>query len=164
MFTGFVITMLDVRFPLKLSVAVAPASVYVEPYSTVTGLPPFRVMTGGVESSVIARVVADEMFPDASRAVTERVFVASCVRFTDIKKLPPVAVPVAVVAPPVIVMVDSASAVPVIVIEGAFRVVGVVVMTGDAGPILSCVITTVAEVDCSLFAFMARTDNVFGWF
>ncbi len=39
-----------VRSPSTSSVAVAPASTYAEPGSTITGLPPIMVITGGVVS------------------------------------------------------------------------------------------------------------------
>lgn len=77
---------------------------------------------GAVLSSVIRTVAADDSLFTMSVAITERVFTASCVKFTDIEKLPPVAVSVAVAAPPVIVTREFASAVPSIRIEGAFMV------------------------------------------
>ncbi|MDP2665404.1 MAG: hypothetical protein Q8P23_01990, partial [bacterium] len=72
----------------------------------------------------------DDTFPAISVAFTERVFTAFCVRFTDTEKFPPVAVPVAVARPPVIVMVDSASAVPSIAMKSAFTVWPGVVIEG----------------------------------
>ena len=51
------------------SVAVAPASVYVEPNSTEAGLSPVTVRTGAVVSTTLTVLVAVEEFPEASVAV-----------------------------------------------------------------------------------------------
>lgn len=77
---------------------------------------------GAVLSSVIGTVAADDSLSTVSVAVRERVFTTSCVRLTDIEKLPPVAVPVAVARPPVMVIREFASAVPSTVMKFAFMV------------------------------------------
>ena len=51
------------------SVAVAPASVYVEPNSTVAGLAPVTVTTGAVVSTTLTILVAVPVFPELSVAV-----------------------------------------------------------------------------------------------
>ena len=51
------------------SVAVAPASVYVAPNSTVAGLSPVTVTTGAVVSTTLTVLVAVAEFPEASVAV-----------------------------------------------------------------------------------------------
>jgi len=48
--TGFTVTIFAVISPSKLSMAVAPASVYVVPASTVNVALPFRVITGATVS------------------------------------------------------------------------------------------------------------------
>ena len=48
------------------SLAVAPASVYVEPNSTVTGLSPVTVITGAVVSTTLTVLEAVPVLPDAS--------------------------------------------------------------------------------------------------
>ena len=58
--------MLEVRSPSYASVAVAPASVYVLPASTVTGFEPIKAMVGGVESSTITVLTAVAWLPEAS--------------------------------------------------------------------------------------------------
>ena len=83
----------------------------------------------------------DDTFPEASVAVTERVFAASWVRFTEMPKTPPAAVTVYMPAPPVIVIVVSASALPCTRMEGAFNVVEVVVRTGAGGAVVSMTCT-----------------------
>ena len=50
------------------SVAVAPASVYVAPNSTVAGLSPVIVITGAVVSTTFTVRVAEAVFPAASVA------------------------------------------------------------------------------------------------
>ena len=77
---------------------------------------------GGVESSTIISDDGNDTFPAVSVAFTERLFVAFWFKFTDIEKFPPVATPVAVEAPPVMVIVEPASAVPVIAMESAFTI------------------------------------------
>ena len=51
------------------SVAVAPASEYESPSSTVAGLPPVIVRTGAVVSTTLTVLVAVEVLPAASEAV-----------------------------------------------------------------------------------------------
>ena len=53
----------------EASVAVAPASEYVEPSSTVAGLSPITVTTGAVVSTTSTVLVAEELLPAASVAV-----------------------------------------------------------------------------------------------
>ena len=50
------------------SVAVAPASVYVAPNSTVAGLSPVTTTSGAVVSTTLTVLVAVEVFPAASVA------------------------------------------------------------------------------------------------
>ena len=50
------------------SVAVAPASVYVEPNSTVAGLSPNTVITGAVESITITVLYMNDVLPWLSLA------------------------------------------------------------------------------------------------
>ncbi len=62
MFTGFTVTMPEVRFP-QLSVAVAPASVYVAFWQSSTEASPLRVMTGfSLSSTVTGNVHTPELF------------------------------------------------------------------------------------------------------
>ena len=53
----------------EASLAVAPASVYVSPNSTVAGLSPVTVITGAVVSTTFTVLVAVPTFPEASVAV-----------------------------------------------------------------------------------------------
>ena len=57
----------------EASVAVAPASVYVPPSSTVAGLSPVTVTTGAVVSTTLTVLVAEALFP--SKSVAEYVIV-----------------------------------------------------------------------------------------
>ena len=57
----------------EASVAVAPASVYVPPSSTVAGLSPVTVTTGAVVSTTLTVLVAVAVFP--SKSVAEYVIV-----------------------------------------------------------------------------------------
>ena len=54
--------------------AVAPASVYVDPFSVVSGLSPFTVITGAAVSTTLTNLVAVPSFPDASVAVYVTVY------------------------------------------------------------------------------------------
>ena len=108
------------------------------------------MIVGGVESSTMTTTDEDEMLFEESVAVTESVFVAFCVRFTDIEKLPPVAVPVAVVAPPSILTRESVSALPVMVMESALIVVDVVVRIGAEGGVVSTT-STILVTEVALF-------------
>ena len=53
--------------PSKLSTALAPASVYVDPTSIVTGLSPSKVITGGISSTTLTVLVTSlAAFPSES--------------------------------------------------------------------------------------------------
>jgi hypothetical protein len=52
-----------------VSVADAPGSTYPEPHSTVIGLTPFKVITGGVPSTTLTVLVTVAVLPELSVAV-----------------------------------------------------------------------------------------------
>ena len=59
----------EVTVTVSKSDAVAPASVYVAPSSTVAGLSPVTVTTGAVVSTTLTVLVANDELPDGSVAV-----------------------------------------------------------------------------------------------
>lgn len=119
---------------------------------------------GAVESSTMTNDDDDDTFPYTSVAVTESVLAVSWVRFTDIEKLPPVAVPVAVASPPVIVIVELTSAVPSMVSVSSFTVCGIVVMVGAAGGVESSTMTMTDDDDTLPAMSRAVTERVFAAF
>ena len=64
------------------SVAVAPASVYVAPNSTVAGLSPVTVTTGAVVSTTLTVLVAVAVFPSKSVAIYVIVYIPTELMFT----------------------------------------------------------------------------------
>ena len=56
----------EITITVSKSVAVAPASEYVPPSSTVAGLSPVTVTTGAVVSTTLTVLVAVPTLPDAS--------------------------------------------------------------------------------------------------
>ena len=59
----------EVTVTVSKSVAVAPASTYASPSSTVAGLSPVIVITGAVVSTTLTVLVAVAQLPEASVAV-----------------------------------------------------------------------------------------------
>ena len=65
--TGLIVSMGFAISPLQKSVAVAPASVYTPPHSTVTAASPTRVNTGtAVSTTVTVRFIVIAAFAEAS--------------------------------------------------------------------------------------------------
>lgn len=69
MLTLHELVILDVTFPSSWSIAVAHASVYIEPTSRVTGLFHKRVSTGGIHERTSTFRVTILVFPELSVAV-----------------------------------------------------------------------------------------------
>ena len=103
----------------EASAAVAPASVYVVPSSTVAGLVPVTVTTGSIVSTTFTVLVAVPVLPEASEALYVIVYVPT----VEVSTVPlDVTVPSVVVAPASVYVVPSstlAGLVPVTVTTGS---------------------------------------------